>query len=152
MLNKLVRIISLCLISLSLTAAKNAEVDIAPSPAVLALSLQDVLDGSTFVSGGQKIRLWGIRPLPVDDEHFLASRLFLEVLLEQAPFECYYKSKDKNGTFVMQCFSTGVDISSEMLRMGLAKYEPIYLNATYKIDEEFAREQKYGIWKYHAGK
>jgi len=109
--------------------------------------LDRVIDGDTFVSNGQKIRLWGIDAPEKEDPYFFASKLYLETILEGAPFSCYYINTDRYKRFVMRCYSGEHDIASDMVRMGLAKDYKKYSKGYYSDDEKFAKENKYGMWK-----
>jgi endonuclease YncB( thermonuclease family) len=114
----------------------------------LALPLSRVIDGDTFVAGnGLTVRLWGIDAPEKGEEYFLASKLYLSVLLEQAPFSCHFKHKDKYGRYVMVCFSLNEDIASLLVRQGLAKDYFKYSKGAYKNDESFAKQRANGVWK-----
>lgn len=109
--------------------------------------LNRVIDGDTFVSNGQKIRLWGIDAPEKEDTYFFASKLYLETILESATFTCYYIDTDRYKRFVMRCYSGKDDIASYMVRMGLAKDYKQYSKGYYSDDELYAKENKYGMWQ-----
>lgn len=115
-------------------------------PRPVAGTLERVIDGDTFVSFGKSIRLWGIDAPEKGDKHYLASKLYLEVILQKQPFSCHYKHKDRYQRLVMQCFSNKVDIARLMVRMGMARDYFKYSNGEYAEDEKFAKEMKYGVW------
>lgn len=109
--------------------------------------LNRVIDGDTFVSINQKIRLWGIDASERGDPYFLASKLYLETILESASFSCYYMDTDRYKRLVMQCFSKGHDVAADMVRMGLAKDYKKYSKGYYSDDELYAKKNKHGMWK-----
>ena len=126
--------------------AKETDIlEIQKKPPV-AMLLDRVIDGDTFVAGGKHVRLWGIDAPEKDEAHFLAAKLYLETLLQQSPFSCYYKHKDRYQRLVMQCFSKDEDIASSLVRMGVAKDYPKYSKGTYAKDQEFAKKSAYGMW------
>jgi endonuclease YncB( thermonuclease family) len=126
--------------------AKTAkETDKQPKTTV-GLLLDRVIDGGTFVAGGKEVRLWGIDAPEAKESYFLPAKLYLETLLKEAPFSCYYKHKDRYQRLVMKCYSGDKDIASMMVRMGVAKDYPKYSKGEYEEDQKFAIEQRYGIW------
>lgn len=136
--------ISSFIISASKTDTKIEE---PKSRTVMSLGIDKVVDGTTFVINGQTIKLWGVKPPKEDSYHSWASKAYLDVILNEASFSCYYKYKDPNKNFVMQCFSQKQDIGSILVRMGTAMDDKEISSGFYESDEEFAKENKYGIWK-----
>lgn len=137
--------IFLYLILISPVYAKGVE-DTFTKSEPIAAPLERVIDGDTFISFNQRIRLWGIDAPEKDSRFYLASKLYLEVLLEKEPFSCHYKYKDRYKRLVMQCFSKGEDIARMMVQMGLAKDYFKYSKGEYAADESFAKDNSYGIW------
>lgn len=109
--------------------------------------IDSVIDGRTFVVKEQVIRLWGISVPEETQSHFWASKLLFETLLKQTSFSCYYKYKDTTGAAVMRCLSDGKDIASMLVSMGVAQDDESISGGLYKTEEEFAKENRYGIWK-----
>jgi endonuclease YncB( thermonuclease family) len=130
-----------------LMAAKPSE-SLTPSHSStpIALPLTRVVDGDTFVAGNITVRLWGIDAPEKEDNHFLASKLYLSILLERAPFSCHFKSKDKYKRYIMVCYSLDEDIASLLVRQGLATDYSQYSGGAYREDENFARGKRHGIW------
>lgn len=133
----------LCSSAVFLTASKIAGT--APKEPI-ALLLDEVIDGKTFVSGGNTIRLWGIKVPKQDQPYFLASKLYLETILNEAPFSCHYKNKDLNQRYIMRCFSQGKDIASMLVLMGVATDLSEESKGSYLGDQRQAEEQNHGIW------
>ena len=140
----------LCISPLFIIGAKRTEDTLYESKKIshaIALQHEGVISGDTFLAGGRLIRLWGIAAPKEGANHFFASKLYLEVILESAPYSCNYKYTDKkNETLVMQCFSDKKDVASLLTRMGMAKDLEKLSYGTYQKDENFARHNKYGIW------
>lgn len=112
----------------------------------IAGTLERVIDGDTFESFGHRIRLWGVDAPERGTKHYLASKLYLETVLGEVSFSCYYKDTDRYQRYVMQCFSGKEDVGSLMVRMGMAKDYEQYSKGEYAEDESFARQHKYGLW------
>lgn len=111
------------------------------------MTFERIVDGDTFVASGKKIRMWGINAPEKNQVHYLASKLYLEVLLKKGDLRCKYIEDDKYQRAVMHCTSKGHDIGSDMVRMGLAKDYDKYSGGFYNAEQKFAEEHKYGIWK-----
>lgn len=148
-MHKLVRTLLLltCLISVG---ASKPVLENKSSKTVMALDLDEVLAGDTFIAGGQQIRLWGISAPDKTEPEFYASKLLLETILKDK-FSCYYRYKNKINQYVMQCTSEKAgfalsDIASLLLRMGMAKQSDD-ARGFYDVDQNFAQENSYGIWK-----
>lgn len=126
--------------------AKETEVLNSQKHPTLALLLDRVVDGDTFVAGGKKVRLWGVDAPEKNEPHFLAAKLYLETILKEAPFSCFYKHKDRYQRLVMQCYSNEKDIAASLVQMGVARDYPTYSKGAYAEDEDYARKNGYGIW------
>lgn len=134
------------LIPIQSLVAKETELLSSQKNPPLALLLDRVIDGDTFIAGGKRVRLWGIDAPEKSQPHFLAAKLYLETLLKEAPFSCFYKHKDRYQRLVMQCYSKEKDIAASLVLMGVAKDYPKYSKGAYAEDEAIARKNRYGIW------
>lgn len=110
------------LATFALCGAKSKDEPKHSSPSEpISLPLTRVIDGNTFIAGNLNVRLWGIDAPEKNEPYFLASKLYLSVLLERAPFSCHFKHKDRYQRHVMVCHSMKEDISSLLVKQGLAK-------------------------------
>ena len=106
------------------------------------------IDGDTFVAGGKTIRVWGIDAPERGDPVFLASKMYMEVLLENArELRCKFIDTDRYGRDVLHCQVDGLDIGSMMVQMGMARDYRRYSGGYYAAEERLAREAEMGIWK-----
>lgn len=130
-----------------LTAAKPSETAIEQSLASepLGLPLENIIDGSTFVSGGITVRIWGIASPPKKHFYYFAAKFYLETILKSAPFECHYIKKTEEKIMVMRCVSQGIDIASNLLRTGVA-WTNEDATALYLADQEYAKTHNFGMW------
>jgi len=132
-----------CVCITILTAEKTAG---KPSQEPIALLLDKVIDGGSFLTGGNIIHLWGIEAPAKNDPYALAAKLYLETILKEASFSCHYKGKIAYKYYAMQCFSGQEDIASKLVRMGVARDLREESGGAYKEDESYAKDQAYGMW------
>ena len=115
-----------------------------------------VVDGDTIKINGIKIRLSGIdapelkqRCTWKNGEYYLCgefSKSFLDFIeYEGVKIKCEYSNKDKYGRILGTCYKGKRDINSYMVEMGAAVAYKKY-SKKYIAEEEFAKENKLGIW------
>jgi endonuclease YncB( thermonuclease family) len=110
----------------------------------IALPLENIIDGNTFVSGGMTVRIWGIISPPETHSHYFAAKYYLETILESAPFECHFiKKEDK--ILVMRCASQGEDIASSLLKTGMV-WAAKDTSILYLENQRYAKTHSFGIW------
>ena len=114
-------------------------------PTSIVGHLTAIKDGTTFDNADVEIRLWGLSGLKDKDPYFYASKLYLETILKNEPFECFYKATDTRGRLLAICYSEGFDIGADILRRGLATVS-LKGYDYYFFDQEWARTNEYGIW------
>ena len=117
----------------------------------------EVIDGDTIKIKGKKIRLFGIDAPEVDQICFKSSNPYhcghtaakaLIRYTKNKRIYCYYTELDKYKRILGTCnYGEGIkDINSSMVSSGYAvayiRYSKKYLK-----DEEFARNNKLGLWK-----
>lgn len=110
------------------------------------LQYERTIDGDTFVASGRKIRLWGIDAPEKKAPASLASTLYLETVLENGILTCKKIDVDRYRRDVMQCFVDGIDVASDLVRLGLAKDYKKYSGGFYSSEEGVAKKNKSGIW------
>jgi endonuclease YncB( thermonuclease family) len=124
------------------------EKPVTPQNVYKNLTYERTVDGDTFVAGGKTIRVWGIDAPERGDPVFLASKMYMEVLLENArELRCKFIDVDRFGRAVMHCQADGLDIGSLMVQMGMARDYRNYSGGYYAEEERWAREAGAGIWK-----
>ena len=124
------------------------EKPVTPQNIYKLLSYERAIDGDTFVANGKTIRLWGIDAPETGDPAFLASKMYMEVILENASdLQCKFIDVDRYGRDVMHCQADGLDIGSMMVQMGMARDYRKYSGGFYEDDERLAREAGRGVWK-----
>jgi endonuclease YncB( thermonuclease family) len=111
-----------------------------------ALVYERVVDGDTFIASGKRIRLWGIDAPEKGEPESYAASMYLEVLLEQGNLTCSFKHKDRYDRDVMQCFSNGYDVASDLVKQGMATDYKKYSNGYYSNQEKEAKSKSLGIW------
>ena len=113
-----------------------------------------VIDGDTIVINGEKIRFSGIDTPELkqtctkgDEKIFcgmLARALLIKKIGNKTP-KCISEGKDIYNRILAECFINGESLSSFLVRNGYAfayrKYSKKFIK-----DEEFAKENKLGIW------
>jgi len=100
------------------------------------------------VAGGKTIRVWGIDAPERGDLAFLASKMYMEVLLENArELRCKFIDVDRYGRDVLHCQADGLDIGSLMVQMGMARDYRNYSGGYDAEEERLARKASAGIWK-----
>ena len=113
-----------------------------------ALDYERVIDGDTFVASGITIRLWGIDAPEKDHPVSYAATLFLETMLKEGTLSCQFMHTDRYKRSVMMCFVDNYDISSQLVRFGMAKDYKKYSNGYYNVEESIAEKNNSGLWKY----
>jgi endonuclease YncB( thermonuclease family) len=109
-----------------------------------------VIDAGTLKNGVKVIKLHGVITPSARQKCKRASlpwlcgaaaRLHLVKLAQEKTVQCL-----KIGAYHGQCFLEGTDLGENMVRNGWAV--PDQSGAVYRDDEEIARAQKLGMWKY----
>ena len=113
-----------------------------------------VVDGDTIVLNGEKIRISGIDAPELkqmcmngDEKVFCgktAKMILVKKIGNQTP-ECIREGKDVYKRTLAECFINGVSLSSFLVRSGYAFAYRKYSDKFIK-DEEFAKENKLGMW------
>lgn len=102
-----------------------------------------VHDGDTFHRDGRAYRLWGIDTPELDQPWGVAAREVLRQLLTRGALETTRKERSWSREVVL-CEAGGVDVSLELLKMGLAWYLPEFApkRRDYREAEEEARRRR----------
>ncbi len=143
--NSLSTLLVICVVLGSLIAIRYLNVqeqDHAP-----VFYVDAVIDGDTFISGNQRIRLWGIDAPETDHFYFSTSKLYLEALIEDASLKCVWVNNDKYKREAMRCKLGEGDIAAIMVREGMAVDYKDYSNGFYQGEEKEAKRNKRGLWK-----
>ena len=129
--------------------------------AVFAISLQffvltaaetvvvtSVHDGDSFRAGEQAFRLWGIDAPELNQRWGIAAREALRELLTGAGGVTVERHGTSWKRIVARAESGGIDVSLELLKMGLAWYchEFAPRREDYRKAEQEAREARRGLW------
>ena len=113
-----------------------------------------VIDGSTVVMDGRRLRLEGIRPFPLDEMCRGATETgnwpcgreaayALSRLIDQRGLECTVET-DTRGDTEAVCKRGDVDVALEMLRRGWARTD---LGGAPAAAQSEARAARRGIWR-----
>ena len=137
-MNKLIAILVLVLLFYDTSFANNVR----------------VVDGDTIVLNGEKIRFSGIDTPELkqtcingDEKVFcgkIAKMLLIKKIGNQTP-KCIIEGKDAYKRTLAECFVNGESLSVFLVRSGYAFAYRKYSDKFIK-DEEFAKENKLGIW------
>lgn len=106
-----------------------------------------VHDGDTFHRDGRAYRLWGVDAPELDQPWGVAAREVLRQLLTRGAIETTRKGRSWSREVVL-CEAGGVDVSLELLKMGLAWYLPEFAprRRDYREAEAEARRCRRGLW------
>jgi micrococcal nuclease len=113
----------------------------------------DVVDGDTFKIGYNSVRLIGINAPESNEPCYEESKEMLEDLIkyENVRLEKDAKDKDDYGRLLRYVYVDDLFVNSEMVRLGLARFEEIAPNTKYSelfSDlEDKARKAGRCIWK-----
>jgi endonuclease YncB( thermonuclease family) len=118
-------------------------------------AVPQIVDADTVYAGAAKIRLSGIDAPEMDQVCIDASgkdwkcgieaRDQLQAFTSGRPWICELAGTDVYGRHLGSCTVGGVDVSRWLVRNGWAIAFRRYSTA-YVTDEEFARDQKHGLW------
>lgn len=118
-------------------------------------TVPEIVDADTIYAGSTKIRLSGIDAPETDQVCIDASgkdwncgieaREKLEAFAQNRPWVCELTGTDVYQRRLGSCTVAGEDIARWLVRNGLALAFRRYSDA-YVADEDFAREQKRGLW------
>ena len=156
---KIFLLISICLIFFFLTYndVRSEEIKIISGTA-------KVIDGDTIRIGKKKIRLLGI-DAPEKEQQCRKAWLTISILSFNKDYPCgqistkklknkindkflicEWTNKDRYKRYIAECFKDKKSINSWMVEYGYAvayrKYSKLYI-----LDENYAKEEKLGIWK-----
>jgi len=127
--------------------------------------LDKVIDGDTIQVGEKKIRFSGIdapesfykgkQQICYDDKNKVycgktSKKILLEIIKNRRVM-CRVENIDRYGRYLAECFLPGYEetsVSSIMVRRGYAFDYPKYSKKKYFKDQEYAKSNKLGIWKY----
>ena len=137
-MKKILEITILCLLSCNISFAENLK----------------IIDGDTIILNGEKIRFSGIdtpelkQTCMQGDQEIKcgvnARALLIKKIGKYTP-KCIIEGKDVYKRTLAECFVNGESISKFLVRSGYAfafrKYSKKYIK-----DEEFAKENKLGMW------
>lgn len=126
---------------------------LALSTAVSAIAEVRVIDGDTFESDTERVRLFGIDAPESDQPGGAQAAEALRRLIGKADPNCTEVDRDRYGRMVALCSISGGDLSLAMLRAGHAvvwchyvrKLRPNLLGSFQRMELE-ARRAKIGIW------
>ena len=120
-----------------------------------------IIDGDTIKINGEKIRFAGIDAPEtkyrgkkqlcfLNEVKIYCGKLSTEKLKEKIGSSSIYcereKNKDRYGRTTAECFVNGESLSKYMVRTGYAFDYARYSKKKYAQDEEYAKNNKLGIW------
>ena len=115
-----------------------------------------VVDGDTFHMNDQKIRIWGIDAVELDQTCLKSGqsyecgelgRIYLQSVIGKNVPVCTAKPKSPKETrTVALCKVDGKDIGREMVKSGWALDYKHFSKGAYSAEERDARENRLGIW------
>lgn len=115
--------------------------------------VSEVIDGDTFVVGGQHIRLIGINAPEIGEPCSLEAKYKLAELIKgkKVRLEADTGEKDEYGRLLRYVYIDNLFVNAEIVRLGLARFEEVEPNVKYSsllLDmEDKARKAKRCIWK-----
>lgn len=93
-----------------------------------------------------KVRFFGIDAPELNQDHGPAAKKFLNDAIKDKAVKltCLGKSYDR---ITCEVWLDGKSMNREMVRSGWALDSPKYSMGSFKIDEQYAKQNKLGIWK-----
>ena len=114
-----------------------------------------IVDGDTIHIDKIKYRLHGIdapemkQLCKINEKSYkcgVKSKEYLVSLIGDKQVRCVHKDVDRYKRIVAECFVNNINLNKEIVKGGWALVYTDY-SKDYVTDEEFARENKLGIWK-----
>lgn len=109
-----------------------------------------VIDGGSMEVAGKTYRLWGIEAPPLDQvcaDAWPVGRLAaeaLQALIEDSSVECERRKIDRSGQVFATCKAGAHDLSSSMVRQGMAWAQLLDSLQLFRLEEE-ARQKRVGL-------
>jgi len=116
-----------------------------------------VISGNQVDVGGMLIRLWGIQPPEAEamcrrgdmgDVCAVTSRRVLERLIGKEELRCLVMASQPGEPVVAKCAVYGKDLGQLMVLSGWATDHSPESSGHYAFEEEVARGERVGMWKY----
>tara|TARA_B100000780_G_C21114437_1_gene450719 strand:- start:381 stop:845 length:465 start_codon:yes stop_codon:yes gene_type:complete len=110
------------------------------------MSILRVIDGDTFITDKDRIRLWGINAPEKNQPYYDVATFALTKFLK-TKVKCKHIDIDKYQRNIMQCMSLdGQDIGAMMVWTGMARDFSKYSGGYYSSEEQWAKKNRLGIW------
>lgn len=108
-------------------------------------TVERVIDGDTFImSGGQRIRLWGIDAPELSQPYGPQARQAL-IAITKGKISCKQYNTSYN-RWVAQCWAANQDIGGVIVTAGYAMDYPKYSGGHYRQEQADAAAAKRGMW------
>jgi len=122
--------------------------------AATAIAEVRVIDGDTFETDSERVRLFGIDAPESDQPGGAQATAALRGFIGKVDPRCTEVDRDRYGRMVALCSVGGVDLSLAMVRAGYAVAWCYYLRkrrpdllSRFRAAESAARQAKLGIWQ-----
>jgi endonuclease YncB( thermonuclease family) len=105
-----------------------------------------IVDGDTFHTQRDKIRLWGMNTPEKNKPYYKAAQQALQNLIQDNNVTCHKRDIDPYKRIVAKCYVGDIDIGRSLVQQGYAADYRYFSRGYYAKEQKAAKKARIGIW------